>query len=206
MATKVTESAYKPMPEDFAKGFKKPSFREDPVAWLYGIQKAPSQIGIQVTKTSLQKIPYLPMFETARTPALPSRLFGSAISFLAAAPKRKAKVSPTPLEAPKPFVEEEQKEKAKPSPAQESKTHQKPETYQKTETFQKTQTFQKTVAKTVGIQLTQPRKPKLPPKLGRKKKRKRKTMAPIFGWVRLEWPVAGPEKVLETVIGGKKRK
>jgi len=146
------------------------------------------------------------MFETARTPALPSRLFGSAISFLAAAPKRKAKVSPTPLEAPKPFVEEEQKEKAKPSPAQESKTHQKPETYQKTETFQKTQTFQKTVAKTVGIQLTQPRKPKLPPKLGRKKKRKRKTMAPIFGWVRLEWPVAGPEKVLETVIGGKKRK
>jgi len=77
MATKVTESAYKPMPESWAKGFRKPRFREDPVAWFYGIQKAPAQIGIQVSKTSLQKIPYLPMFETARTPALPSRLFGS---------------------------------------------------------------------------------------------------------------------------------
>jgi len=91
------------------------------------------------------------------------------------------------------------------SPLQKTDLFQKLETYQKTETFQKTQTLQKTIAKTVGIQLIQPRKPKLPPKLSRKKKRKRKAVAPMFGWVRLEWPVAGPEKVLETVIGGKRK-
>jgi len=82
---------------------------------------------------------------------------------------------------------------------------QKTDLLQKTETLQKTQTFQKTVAKTVGFHFTPPPKPKLPPKLGRKKKRKRKTAVPMFGWVRLEWPVAGPEKVLETVIGGKRK-
>jgi len=66
--------------------------------------------------------------------------------------------------------------------------------------------YQKVIETPTRLQLTIQRPPHVPPRFpGKKKKKKYRAMPPGFGWVRLEWPVAGPEKVLETVIGGKRK-